>query len=166
MQIFLISLALVSCAPKSTDQSTAPPGSVVASSAYILNGTEKVAYVFDIYSDDATVYVPSVDRYSMINLTSGLYFPSFVVFAGASCTGEKRTDSFFGPIGKATIVDSSANYYRVVSKVSGVFNYQSFRNGLGGCTNQTSFLDPSYTLEAATQPFNFQPLAPISLQFQ
>lgn len=174
MKILKLSLIVLSvsviigCAPAAPNDTTTPASQnpTVATEGYILNGATKVAYVLNIEDNYAKIYIPSADRYAMINLTTGLYHSySSVQYAGASCTGEMRASSFFGPSGKAVIFDNTSTYYRVVAPVAGVFSYQSYAYN-GQCGSGPSTISNTYSVEVTARPFDFTALAPINVQFQ
>ena len=163
---FLLS-SLFSCAPASQNNDLPVAQTpTVATEGFILNGTTKVAYVLNLEDNYAKVYIPSVDKYAEVNVSTGAYHTyNLVYFANAGCTGEIRAKTFFGIVGKAVVYGGSTNFYRVVAPVAGSFSYQSYATG-GVCT-ASSFTDTNtFSVEVITKPYDFAAIAPLNVQFQ
>ena len=87
----VLTMFLFSCAPRVSDTTTNP---VVSTNAYISDGAAPVAYVLNLKSSKADIYIPTADKYATIDLVTGQYVPHYAVsynycfyYSAANCTG-------------------------------------------------------------------------------
>lgn len=160
---------LLSCAGAKSDSvdDLLPSDPVVNSSIYIGTTNNKIAYVLSIESGEASVYIPSVDRYGIINLSTGQFITrSAFLYSGVGCTGTARVNyGFFGEVGKSVIYDG-VSYYRVLAQDPGSFSHQSASYDGEACFSYVGTAAKSYTYEVVSVPYNFSAIAPLSVKYQ
>jgi len=166
---------------QSPDQNSDIPGGtsnpIQAASVHIVNNGKKIAYVLGIESNVATIYIPSVDRYTRVDLTTGKYQKTWVYYSGPDCTGIAVTAgrTFPGETGKS-VVFFGGRYYRITGQYPGQFSYRSMFNEYDypypsapeGCSNYASsqpYPVTTFVFEEVSRPYDFESIAPLKVQF-
>ena len=148
--------------------------SVAHASSYIEHNGEKIAYVLLLYSNTATLYVPTIDRYLNIDIRTGRYIDNNIVyFSEVDCLGLVFTSSFPGISGKA-IIFSNDKYYLVTNSFLG-FSVSYFSSYFSS-SNEKCYNSPyetgsklyggAFSLNQINRPYNFERIAPLKIKFE
>lgn len=180
---FIVLLTILSCGKKTSD----PAGTTTTSGttrAVIKNGTTTVAHVVDwLWTERVAVYIPSADRYAMINLQTGVYVGEnnvqsdyYLLFSADACAGTPTavTGPFVGDIGKTIIFDvTNGQYYLVTGRLASFAAKSTINNqsGNGSCRDDdytyTSSAKPyPYSITSSSRPYNFEAIAPLTITYE
>lgn len=140
---------------------------VMQALATLQNNGSTVANVLSIGEDEIAIYIPSTKQYATIIMSTGAYQDGYLLFSGVNCTGNARAYGWTGPVG-TSVVYGNPFHYLVTAATTTSFTYQSYTQ-TGTCLNTTSTSTPGGTklgiLSVINQPYNFVPLAPLTLTY-
>lgn len=163
--VVMSGLTLSACGASTSLTGSGSSASSVASSINeitIQDSTKTViADVVSVGEDEANVWMPTQKVYAQVMLSTGQYYSANIYYSATGCTGNPAS-SFVGSVNKSIVYGNSV-YYMVTSEVAS-FSFLSYWNG-SVCTNLSSALANAGVLTVTTQPYNFTPLSPISLNF-
>lgn len=150
-----------------TGETTTGEAVVPVNKSIRLNDTAgaAVAYVISVNENAFSIYIPSTELYTAVNV-DGTYSSNYLYyFSGTNCTGSLRSSGWQGVTGSTVQYVNNA-YYKVTGSQTTPFAYQSYIIGTT-CTNASANTSGIIgVVSVTTQPYDFTTLAPLTPVFE
>ncbi|MBI1860467.1 MAG: hypothetical protein HYR96_06080 [Deltaproteobacteria bacterium] len=165
----LVGLVIFGCGKK--EEATT---SQTFSGAVLKHGSDSLGFVMDfIQYDFVHAYIPSIDQYVRINLTTGKYRDNETYqlwFTTSDCSGTVYSNQYHGVPGKTvTLSANNGKYYLVKNVTSSAVTIASYQSSGITCKATSFSVGPSdrvAILEEVTRPYDFESIAPLTIEFK
>jgi hypothetical protein len=174
----LVALFVTSCGQLNTTASgTGGGGTLMGADRGVIKdaGTTVAKIVAWVdFAEQVTVYIPSADRYATIDLYTGQYKAQGLdakhsfYYSTANCSGAPVavSEDFVGEVNKTVIYENSTDSYFLVTGHQATLSYTSSKYASLACDDNPGSTTESFALTAASRPYNFEAIAPLTITYE